>query len=436
MKRKSYILVFILAMACFDGHGQRFTLLQTNQINTEVNRALQVFGKYSAYAPGEVPGQEIPAEFQVIFSPDARILNFLEPEAGNRNPVSPAEYYQYIRKHYTFGLSYEQHWNAGKMSRPMATDEQNTSFVVYLPVSVKSIGLFDGQKINNVSGEYYAIIGFRMENGHATDGVIHYMQAEKPRNKFAQKVNILIGPYVGPAFTRIHSQDIFADEVWDAWGEFGYRAGLKVVYLRSSNLGLFSGAGISYYRSVYEIVDFNNESLVKTVKTDVDGDEYFEFIKASVTEKNSLMYFDIPLGIRYSTGGNKFRLVMQAGFEFSFLVSSRYSVTGNSDHQGYYPEYHVVLYDLPDYGFTAGPVDINKKWKLNLFNLSANVSAGVEVSLGNSMLLTVSPYANAGLTDLGYDVPKHRDDYISISGNPGKLTTRSAGLLFEVFFNL
>ncbi len=435
MKKMSTLSVFLMVMTCFNGNGQRFSSLQINQIKIEINRVFQVFSHYSAYLPEGISGQDMPAELQAIFSPDARILNFLEPEAGNQYPVSPAEYFQYIRRHYTFGLSYEQQWNTDKMSRPMPTDEQYTGFVLYLPVSVKAIGLFDGQKINNVSGEYYAIMGFRMKNGQITDLVIHYLQAEKPKIK-SQQSNTLIGPYVAPAFTRIHSQDIFNDDVWDAWGEFGYRAGLKAVYRRSPNLGFFSGAGISYYRSVYEIVDYNNENLDKMVKTDADDDKYFELIQASVTEKNALTYLDVPLGIRYNTSGKRIRLAVQASLEFSFLLSSRFSVTGSSDHQGYYPEYHVILYDLPDYGFTAGPVDINDKWKLSPFNLSTNISAGAEVSLGSNMLLTVSPFVNTGLTDLGYNVPKHRDDYISISGHPGKLSTRSAGLLFEIFFKL
>lgn len=436
MKTKLAILVLILSMAIFHGKGQQFSLLQINQINSEVNRVLQYFNRTSGYLPGDTSEQEIPAEYLTIFTPGAQIMNFLDPGAGNQNPVSPAAYYAYIRKHYAFGLSFELQWKAEKMSRPMAADAQKTSFVVFIPVSVKAIGLFDGQKINNISGQYFTIIGFGIKNGQVTDVAIHYVQVEKPIIKYSQESDIYFSPYAAPAFTRIHSQEIFTDELWDAWGEFGYRAGLKIMYRHGPNLGFFSGAGISCYRSVYEIVDYDNENLDKMVKTDADDDEYFEFIKASVTEKNALTYLDVPLGVSYNTGGKKIRLAVRAGFEFSFLLSSRCSVTGNSDHQGYYPGYHVVLYDLPDYGFTAGPVDINEKWKLNPFNLSVNVSAGAEVPLRKNILLAVSPFATMGLTDLGYELSKHPDDYISISGDPGKLTTRSAGILIELFFKL
>jgi hypothetical protein len=436
MKKSPFTLLFVLVMVCSHIHSQQFTLLQINQVNTEVNRMLQVFSKYSAYTPGEVSEQKTPTEFLSIFRPEAQIFNFLEPDAGIQTLISPTGYYQYIRKHYNAGLNFEMTWDAGKMSRPMPTDDQHTGFVSYIPVSVKAIGLFDGQMISNFTGDYYAIIGFQIKDGQITDVAMHYLQAEKPILKFGRKAEILVGLYAAPDFTRIFSNDIFNDEIWDAWGEFGYRGGLKILYRRGQNLGFFGGAGISYYKSVYEIKDYNNESFDKTLRIDIDGDEYLEYITASVTETNSLTFLDIPLGIRYSTKGSKVRLVVQAGLEFSFLLSSRFSVTGNSDHQGYYPEYHVVLYDLPDYGFTAGPVDINDKWKLNPFNLSANFSAGAEFSINKNVCLTLSPFATAGITDLGYETPKHRDDYISISGNPGKLSTRSAGILVELFFKL
>lgn len=428
--------MLILFLAYFKICGQQFTLLQVNQINDEIKRLLQTFSKYSAFVPGESQTQEIPKEFQNLFQPDAQVLNFLDPDTRAQTPVSPTEYYQYIRKYYPSGLSFEIHWNVRKMSRLMPTDDQDTSYAGYLPVVARAIGLYNGQEINNISGEYYVIIGFRMKDGQVSNGVIHYIQAERPISIYVQKTDILFGPYVAPAFTRIHSRDIFTDEVWDAWGEYGYRAGLKVLFQKSKNFGFFSGAGISIYRSVYEIVDYNNENIAKTIKTDADGDIYYELIEASVTEDNRLLFFDIPLGIRYSIGGNKIRFAVQAGFECSFLLSSLYSVTGNSEHQGYYPDYHVVLYDLPDYGFTAEQIDISGKWKLNTFNLSANVTAGAEIYFNKNILLTVSPFVTAGLTDLGYELSRHRDDYISISGNPGKLSTRSVGILIELFMKL
>ncbi len=436
MNRKTGRLVLILLMVCFYGYGQSFSLLQVNQVQREVNHILQVFSRYSAFVPEELPQQEVPSEFNALFRPEAIIFNFLEPDAGKQQVVSPVDYYRYIREHYPSGLSFEMYYSLGKMSKPLPTDAQYSGFVTYVPVSVKAIGLFDGHMINNVTGDYYAIIGFRMKDGQVYDAAIHYIQAERPMMRYARKADILLGSYAAPAFTRIYSRDIFNDEIWDAWGEFRYRAGLKLLYRTGQHLGFFTGVGVSSYSSVYEIREYDNEDLEKTVKTDIDGDHYLEFIRASVTETNTLTCLDIPLGIRYSTSGNKIRLVLQAGFELSFLLSSRFSATGFSDHRGYYPDYHVVLYELPDYGFTAEPVDKNDKWELNPVNLSLSVSAGAEIPLGKHFSLTVAPFATTGLSDLGYELSRYRDDYISISGNPGKLSTRSAGVLLELFLKL
>jgi len=436
MKKTIQILLIIIELSCIPGAAQKISLLQMNKLSSEVNRMLQVFEKYSSYLPGETSLQEVPAEYRTIFASDSRIQNFLDPAAKDPAQVSPEEYYRYIRTHYTAGLAFEFPWNIGRMSKPIAADAQSINYFVYIPVSLKAIGLFNGQKINNVSEEYYVIIGFRLEKESISDIVIHYIQAEKPVFKYTKGSDFFIGFYAAPAFTRIHSQDIFTDDVWDAWGQAGYCAGLNLIYELNPNMGLFCGAGLSYYRSMFEVVDFNSENINEVIKLDADGDVFYEYIQATVTEKNTLTYFDIPLGIRYSLGGKKLKFLMQAGFEFSFLLSSRYSATGDSEHKGYYPDYHVVLYDLPEYGFTAQQIDVNDNWKLNEFNLSANISLGVVIPLGKKVFLNVCPYANTGLTDLGYESTKHRDDYLSISGNPGKLTTRSAGLIIEMILKL
>ena len=171
-------------------------------------------------------------------------------------------------------------------------------------------------------------------------------------------------------------------------------------------------------------------------KLDKDNDYYYEKIKATITESNSLTYLTVPLGIRYSVGKEKFHFTGQAGFEISFLLSSRYSATGNSDHRGWYPQYRVELYDLPDYGFSKEVVDENDTWELSIFNLSAYISMGAELKLSRNIFLYGGPFLNAGLTDLGYSTSKHRDDYINLTGNPGKLSTFSAGIVLELIYKL
>jgi hypothetical protein len=438
MKKIIHFSLILLAITFLPGNAQKMSLLQVNKLNSEVNRVLNVFGKYSSCQPGDTTLQ-IPIEYSSVFSDDAWILNFLYPDKQDQKQVSPGEYYRFIRDSYTAGLNLKLHYNMGNMCRPVAADAGNVNFIVYLPFTVTAVGLYNSQKIINLNREYYVVIGFRYENNLVSDVKILYIQAIKPIMNYkyttANESTLAFGIYGGPGFTRIYSQNIFTDENWDAWGEFGYQAGLKIIYMLGKDIGLCGGVGLSNYRSVYEIIGFNNDSIIGHYqKVDKDEDTYFEYISATVTENSSLTYLDIPLGIRYNVGKEKLHFTGQAGFVFSFLLSSRYSATGNSDHSGYYPQYHVLLYDLPDYGFSEGPIDANGKWELSTFNLSAYASLGAEMKLSDNLLLFVGPYINYGLTDLGYNTAKHRDDYINLSGDPGKLNTFITGLTLELTY--
>jgi hypothetical protein len=442
MKKILHISLVIAAVACIPVNAQKMSMLQANKLNTEINRVLQVFAKYSSFSPGDNV-QEIPAEFTSVFAGDAWILNFLNPYEQDQKQISPEDYYRFIREGYAKGLNLKMHWSNVGTSKPIAADEGNVNFIAYLPVTVTAVGLYKSQKILNLNREFYAILGFRFENNLVSDVKILYVQAAKPilNYRFAEKSKLAFGLFGGSGLTRIYSRDIFTDENWDAWGEAGYQAGLKIYFTLNPDVSVYAGVGLSNYRSVYEITDFDNamDSVIvdeQYKETDVDGDEYYAIIKASVTETNSLTYLTVPLGIHYSIGKEKLHFTAQAGFEFSFLLSSRYSATGNSDHSGYYPRYHVVLFSLPEYGFSAGPIDANGTWKLNAFNISAHVALGAEIKLHDNFFLFAGPSVDYGLTDLGYKTAKHKDDYLSLSGNPGKLSTFCAGIMLELIYKL
>jgi hypothetical protein len=438
MKKTIQLTLIVTAFACIPVNAQKMSLLQVNKLNSEVNRILQVVGKYSACQPGDT-ALGIPDEYKAVFAEDAWILNFLNPYEQDQKQVSPDEYYRFIRESYTAGLNLKLHFNTGNMSRPVAADAGNVNFIVYLPVTVTAVGLYKSQKIINLNRDYYGILGFRYENNLVSDVKILYIQAVKPIMNYkyttTKESAFAFGFYGGPGFTRIYSQNIFTGENWDAWGEFGYQAGLKMIFMLGTDVGLYGGVGLSNYRSVYEIIGFNNDSIIDHYqRVDKDEDTYLEYISATVTENNSLTYLDVPIGIRYNIGKEKLHFTGQAGFVFSFLLSSRYSATGNSDHSGYYPQYHVLLYDLPDYGFSQGPIDANGKWELSTFTISAQVSLGAEMQLHKNIFLFVGPFINYGLTDLGYETIKHRDDYINLTGDPGKLNTFMAGLTIELTY--
>ena len=171
---------------------------------------------------------------------------------------------------------------------------------------------------------------------------------------------------------------------------------------------------------------------------DKDGDSYYRYIQSDLEEQNSLTFLDASLGVNLNKflGKRNFGLYLNTGLQFSYLFMSRYTLTGSSSHTGYYPEYHVVLYNLEDYDFTSEDLNDENDWELNSMNISAYMSFGLLVKLHRLVYLNAGPYLIYGISDLKYDTPKHRDDYISTIGIPGRTNTQALGLNVSLLFVL
>ncbi len=259
-------------------------------------------------------------------------------------------------------------------------------------------------------------------------------QKEKPAEK---KTDKSISLYFSPLYTQIYSKDIFSDDNWQAEGAIGYCGGAGFTYYPGKSLGVFGGLSLTNYKTNLTLENFNLET--NTIQlVDKDNDFYYRYIQADIEEQNSLTYLDVSLGVNL----NKFfreeniGVYLNSGCQFSYLLMSKYIVTGSSTHMGYYPEYHVVLYDLPDYDFTSENLDDENDWDLNSYNISAYMSIGLLAKLHSMLYLNAGPFIIYGFGDLKYDTAKHRDDYISTVGIPGRTNTRALGLNISLVFIL
>lgn len=205
----------------------------------------------------------------------------------------------------------------------------------------------------------------------------------------------------------------------------------------NDHFSFLTGVGLSNYQSEYRLTNFDNANINTIERIDKDDDVYYAYYtQTNINEWNGLSFIDVPVGLTYKNKDKGLGIAAKAGLNFSFMVSSFFDAEGNATLMGYYPKYHVVLYDISDYGFTSDPVDTTSDWNLNQFNLSAFISIGIHIPAGDRFTIFVGPYFTAGLTDLKYNKVKHRDDFLSISGDPGKLTTRGFGLRIELLMKL
>ncbi len=252
-----------------------------------------------------------------------------------------------------------------------------------------------------------------------------------------ERLTKYISVYFNPLYTRIYNKDIFNDEYWTASPGPGYNTGLGITFLPRKSIGVYSGLSLTNYRTDLSLENYINESNT-TLLTDKDNDIYYRYIQADVRENNSLTYFDLSLGVSYIKLNTRESLgfYASAGCQLSYLFEGKYQISGTSTHRGYYPDYHVVLYDLEDYDLTTENLNSEDTWDLSSYNLSGYLSFGLLVKLFRSVSIKAGPMVIYGINDLKYEIAKHRDDYISTVGVPGKTNTEAAGINIAFLFKL
>jgi len=177
----------------------------------------------------------------------------------------------------------------------------------------------------------------------------------------------------------------------------GYTFNLGYNYFFSKNWGLGAGLGLESFQSKATLNYQTSKSSV-----DTDG-ESFEF-RTQYTdwqEKQSILLLDIPLSFIYQKQMNEqFKFQFSIGPKVSFAVQSNYKIEGGTiETTGYYSQYNVVLYGMPQHNFTTLTSFPKNDTSLNPV-VSAYSNLGGLYKLNNSMDLYAGVYIDYGLSNM------------------------------------
>ncbi|UCH13800.1 MAG: outer membrane beta-barrel protein [Bacteroidales bacterium] len=461
--------------------AQDFTVTQKRLIASKIDELLENYRKYSGLSED---GAEISAlytkKFNELFTgtKDVYVYNDIDPEKLLDEKITVAEYVTKVKSWYKAGLAMRLSWDAMFMSDAVQLPDSKKDYSVSLLLEKQVMGIYKSEIIINNTNDLYFIIEFERSGKAFSNFKIAGIQKEKPVLEIPEEPEVeivekkkeqekqkepekepkeepekepkkepkqvtrkemenSISLYFNPLYTQIYNNDVYSDDNWKAEGTFGYSGGIGYTYYLSRSVGVFGGLSLTNYKTNLKLENFNIETNTLQL-IDKDNDVYYRYIQADVEEQNSLTYLDVSLGANLNKyiKENAFGIYLSAGGQFSYLFMSKYKITGSSTHTGYYPEYHVVLYDLPDYDFTSENLDDENDWELNSFNISAYLSFGVFARVHRLIYLSAGPYIVYGVADLKYDTAKHRDDYISTIGVPGRTNTQAAGLNISLIFVL
>lgn len=177
----------------------------------------------------------------------------------------------------------------------------------------------------------------------------------------------------------------------------GYTFNLGYNYFLSNNWGFGAGLGLESFNSK---VTLNYQTSKPSV--DADG-ESFEF-RTQYTdwqENQSILLLDIPLSFIYQKQmTEKLKFQFSVGPKVSFAVQSNYKTAGGTiETTGYYPQYNVILYGMPQHNFTTLTSFPKSDTSLNPA-VSAFGNLGGLYKLNKNMDFYAGVYFDYGLTNM------------------------------------
>jgi hypothetical protein len=230
----------------------------------------------------------------------------------------------------------------------------------------------------------------------------------------------------------VYNQSKDSDSSWTNSGGPGFGASIEIEYFFSQKIGISTGIGFNSFTHKAWLSNFNNYGVNTVLRTDIDNETYYLYSRVNnLDEQITVKVISIPLKLKYRfKQGKKWDFFIDAGVKFLMTKEARVKATGQSTWQGYYPQYHIVLYDLPEYGFINYNFDIdNNIENHSKFMTSFTSSIGVSKSIGKKSSFDISIFFEQSLSDLKYKQPVYPADFLNTVGTVDKTKLRGLGLV-------
>lgn len=207
----------------------------------------------------------------------------------------------------------------------------------------------------------------------------------------------------------------------------------------TKNFSLSTGIGIKSYSTVLDMDNYYNsyDSI------DSENDNYEMQVSGSgIVEEQKITYLSVPFKIHYNLHfTRKIGAYINSGIMFSMPLSKNYSGSGYFDYKGYYPDYNITLFNLPEYGFPEN-VNLNISDKLDIVTINYNffASIGFSYSLNSFLDLSLGLYYDQSLSSISnyesntYQLSRTSDEYNSLMGSTSEVKIKAIGSSLAVSF--
>lgn len=204
-----------------------------------------------------------------------------------------------------------------------------------------------------------------------------------------------MGLYVQPGLSTIASEGIIVQyEKYSGYSyesAIGFGFGGEVVYYLERFPILAFGTRVVFrvFNTSQELVEIRQNSLMRT---DVDEDIYsLEVSATNLNEEINLSFIEIPIFVKgkYDITASRYinHVYANLGPVFSISASENILTSGEYELKGYYPDYHVQLYNIPFYGYQKySKDDLQTNSTLKQFSVSAFAELGINIPIARDLI--------------------------------------------------
>ncbi|MBN1118095.1 MAG: hypothetical protein JXA77_12870 [Bacteroidales bacterium] len=237
------------------------------------------------------------------------------------------------------------------------------------------------------------------------------------KSNFRQKTSV--GFFVFSRLSKINSPTLNSLNItddsykWNVANKKFVSPEINLWYNISSHIQLKTG--LSYIKQG-STISLNELFSAPYSQTDINGDEYIEYIKADYHSSLSFSCINLPVSLSYLYHFNyKFSLFIEAGITTSWYLKSEYQLKGNYSNYGYYASHpnDIQIINSGELGFGETLYDppITKPLSTKKIVFSGNLGLGVLVQTNNNNSFRFEPKINLGLNSI-----TDTEDYLNIFG--------------------
>ncbi|HEC43416.1 MAG TPA: hypothetical protein ENI20_11365 [Bacteroides sp.] len=201
---------------------------------------------------------------------------------------------------------------------------------------------------------------------------------------------------------------------------FGASAGFQIELV-------YRNYKVSQTINSYEIID-------NTFLIDEENDRYNRIAEVdSFGSQLNITMIDIPVLLNLRPYASpKVAWNLQLGVRNQIILNASSIMTGNVEYKGFYPDYPVVLYGLPEYGFTSDRYPGEEtELKTDKYTLLGSFGTGLDFRFSKQWLLSIGVRLDYSLLDFNITHMALNEDYHDLI-----MPSSSKIMVYNVYINL